>query len=441
MGSSLGGGKGKSKAPKAPDYTAVAKEQGAQDRATAAELTAANRPTQIDAFGNTLSWTKDDAGNWTQRQTLNPHFAWGQLAAGSAYSQAADEVNKQGSFKAPGDVTLANSGNQAMADALRRASSGDFVNNAGTIGDFDRTQGDKVAADMYEAVMGRARPEQQRQQEALDVKLRQQGLEPGTEAYNRAMQNMLTAHGDVATQAGLNATTAGYNAARDIYTTNLAGQNQRFNQAADTYGINQAQDWNAFQGATAIDNQEMARNDQALREQAQRYSQALTNYQTPMQKASAAASLFNSAPGASWEGFSGATGYNPADLTGAAQSQYQAAMGGYNASQNKKNNLLSTGGTLGAAGIMASDEELKDNIRPLVGKDALIAVLELGGYEYDWKDGTGHDMGVIAQQVQKVLPNLVMKAEKGHLVVSYAGLVALLIEAIKYLASSQNEAD
>ena len=54
----------------------------------------------------------------------------------------------------------------------------------------------------------------------------------------------------------------------------------------------------------------------------------------------------------------------------------------------------------------SSDERLKDNIMPI--EDALEKIQKIRGVEFDWNDKqetfTGHDTGVIAQEVKEVLP-------------------------------------
>ena len=81
----------------------------------------------------------------------------------------------------------------------------------------------------------------------------------------------------------------------------------------------------------------------------------------------------------------------------------------------------------------SSDIKLKDNITAItnpIGK-----IKEIGGYEFDWngKQSThkGHDVGVIAQEVEKVLPELVTTRDNGYKAVKYDKIVALLIEGIK----------
>ena len=89
-----------------------------------------------------------------------------------------------------------------------------------------------------------------------------------------------------------------------------------------------------------------------------------------------------------------------------------------------------------------SDKRLKDNIRPI--QNALDKVNELGGYTFDWneelqKARQGHDIGVIAQEVQSVLPEVVVERDNGYLGVDYQKLVPVLIEAIKELSAKVKE--
>ena len=83
----------------------------------------------------------------------------------------------------------------------------------------------------------------------------------------------------------------------------------------------------------------------------------------------------------------------------------------------------------------SSDKRLKDNIKPIEG--ALDKVCKLGGYEFDWNSKQdvyeGHDIGVIAQEVEAVFPELVTTRDSGYKAVKYEKLVSVLIEAIKEL--------
>ena len=82
--------------------------------------------------------------------------------------------------------------------------------------------------------------------------------------------------------------------------------------------------------------------------------------------------------------------------------------------------------------FFSSDERLKDNITPIEG--ALDKVNQIGGYGFDWNDNSehsGHDVGVIAQEIEKVLPEVVVDRDNGYKAVRYDKIVALLINAVK----------
>jgi hypothetical protein len=80
----------------------------------------------------------------------------------------------------------------------------------------------------------------------------------------------------------------------------------------------------------------------------------------------------------------------------------------------------------------ASDARLKKNIQPL--SSTLKNFNQLNGYTYNWineqKDNE-QQIGLLAQEVQKIYPQLVKQNDKGELSVNYTGLVPVLIEAIK----------
>jgi hypothetical protein len=86
----------------------------------------------------------------------------------------------------------------------------------------------------------------------------------------------------------------------------------------------------------------------------------------------------------------------------------------------------------------SSDERLKDNIQVIKG--SLDKIDGIRGVEFDWNDKSpgwarerGHDVGVVAQEVQKILPEIVVERTNGYLGVDYKRLVPLLIESIKEL--------
>jgi hypothetical protein len=88
----------------------------------------------------------------------------------------------------------------------------------------------------------------------------------------------------------------------------------------------------------------------------------------------------------------------------------------------------------------SSDRNLKDNITPITG--ALDKIAQIGGYTFTWKPEAekqeGQDVGVIAQEVQAVQPEVVIERDNGYLAVNYEKLVPLLIQGIKELTAEVN---
>jgi hypothetical protein len=88
-----------------------------------------------------------------------------------------------------------------------------------------------------------------------------------------------------------------------------------------------------------------------------------------------------------------------------------------------------------------SDRRQKRDITPL--SNALDKVLKINGMNYYWKDTTTHDSrlqaGVIAQEVQAVMPELVNTDHKGMLSVNYQGITPYLIESIKTLKKENDD--
>ena len=89
-----------------------------------------------------------------------------------------------------------------------------------------------------------------------------------------------------------------------------------------------------------------------------------------------------------------------------------------------------------------SDKRLKENIKPI--QSALDKVCKLQGVKFDWKENDSileikKDIGFIAQDVQKVLPELVRVKDDGMLSLRHQGIVPVLLEAIKELKQEVEE--
>ena len=101
----------------------------------------------------------------------------------------------------------------------------------------------------------------------------------------------------------------------------------------------------------------------------------------------------------------------------------------------------SIGATADVVAYISSDKRLKDNIKNI--ENPLEKLQKLNGVEFDWNDKQdlykGHDIGVIAQEVEEVLPEIVDTREDGHKAVKYDRMVALLIEVAKEQQQQINE--
>lgn len=95
-------------------------------------------------------------------------------------------------------------------------------------------------------------------------------------------------------------------------------------------------------------------------------------------------------------------------------------------------------------GYFSSDKKFKENIKVIA--KPLDKIRQLDGVEFDWTDEyinehggedgyfiRKNDVGIIAQQLQKVLPQLVAEREDGSLAARYDRITALLIECVKEL--------
>jgi hypothetical protein len=103
---------------------------------------------------------------------------------------------------------------------------------------------------------------------------------------------------------------------------------------------------------------------------------------------------------------------------------------------------LQVAGDVVAASTAFSDERLKENIKKI--ENPLKAIEQLNGVTYDWKANGKSSVGVIAQDVQKVFPDLVkevqpLEGDEKRLTVNYDGLIGVLIEAVKDLSNQVNE--
>lgn len=246
------GGGGKGSAPAAPDYTAAAQMQGASSKEVTNMQTYANRPTQNTPFGS-ISWgtsaqidpaTGQPVTTWSQNYNLTPQsqaaldsqmavqqgrsdlaqsfmgrveneyaqpFNWGGLPQRGGNVQASNfqtlgstpqlntYVGTEASQRVGGTPSLQTQGpsttQQQMIGSVgdvQRGVQTQGVQNYANFADNPALQGaDGAERQRIENMLfERMRPQQEQAQSSLDVKLANQGLAPGSEAYRRAQQTL-----------------------------------------------------------------------------------------------------------------------------------------------------------------------------------------------------------------------------------------------------------
>lgn len=108
-------------------------------------------------------------------------------------------------------------------------------------------------------------------------------------------------------------------------------------------------------------------------------------------------------------------------------------VGLYSATSTANRWVTDASGNFTATGNITafSDIKLKTNIHPIT--NASLTVDKLQGVYYDRKSDNTRRIGFIAQEVQDVLPEVVLADKDGTLSIDYGNVVALLTEAIKEL--------
>ena len=232
-----------------------------------------------------------------------------------------------------------------------------------------------------QAIMRRLQPTQERQSKQLDVQLANQGIMPGSEAYNTAKTQLSQAQNDQLTSAVVGG-----------FSTGLAANQQQFAQDAAKYQmpLNQL---NAFRSASS------------------------PNYVAPYNQGAIAGPDYLTAYNQSQQ--------NQIAANAAAQSGQNAVTGGL---FDIGSSLLgsSVGGKILDTGIKAigglfSDIRMKEKIN-LVGKT--LSGINLYEFEYkpEFKEiaGNGKFIGVMAQEVEKVIPDAVIETSIGYKAVDYS---------------------
>jgi hypothetical protein len=428
---------GKGSAPAAPDYMGATQLQGEISKENLNTQNYANRPTINTPFGS-QSWNtqavKDPATGqvvtgWTQNTTLAPGLqqalndqmniqAGRSDLANSFMNRVASDYSRPMDYSSLPALTSAN-----QVGSLQTGTT-DYTPGLATSFNFgnplpqvDSSFRDTVANQLME----RMRPTHDYQQNQLETRLANQGFTQGSEAYNRALnelnQRQSMERFNALDQSGNEAQrlfNMQMGTAQQGYQQNLGAaqfQNQALGQAS-ALDLGRMQAQNQAMGQQYGLNQQYANQQNQLRQQAiaeqmQRRGMSLNEMNALLsgqQVSMPQMPTFNTAGRA-----------ETPNIMGAMQNQYDAQLGAYNAQQAGMNSLLGAGAQLGSAAFMFSDRRLKSNIKR-VGTHAI----GVGIYDYTMMGMP--QRGVIAQEVQAVRPDLVKRHASGFLTVNYGGL-------------------
>ena len=305
----------------------------------------------------------------------------------------------------------------------------------------DQSLGRMIAADAtYQQMASRLDPRFQQDQQRLEGQLSAQGFRRDSEGWKRAMDDFGRGKTDAYQQAMLGSIREGEAAAQGQFGRQLA-QGQFRNQAVgQQYGQNQGQaafwnqtagqDYGQNLGAAQFGNsaQQQAFGQQLQATQAMMQNQQFGNQarnQGMQERAYIQNQPINQLTGLLSLGQVGTPQgiqYTPSqiantDVLGANALATQANMARYQAQQQNRSGLMGGLFSLGSAAIMGSDRRLKTDIRLLRRRRD-----GLGIYAYRYKGEATPRIGVMADEVKRVRPDLVVRRADGFLAVNYAGL-------------------
>lgn len=423
---------GKKKAPPPPDYAAAAREQAAASERLAAQQTVENRPDQINPFGR-VSWSQDPSGKWTQQTTLNPEMQSAldqqmglqrqRSALGSSFmDRVRTDFAQPFSFAGmPARQEMSgaqqlNTGLQNYSPEIQRSLN---VSDNPALPQFDASYRDRVASDL----MQRMNPVYERQRAELETNLSNRGFEIGSDAYSRALEDLNKRQAaerynalDIAGNEAQRLFNMGMGARQQAFQEDLQGGqfgNQAIGQMAGM-DINRLNAMNQALGQQQGLEQNFAGFQNQLRQQA---------IQEEMAKRNMSLNEMNALLSGQQVSMPAFGSFNPAargetpELFDAAKAGYDAQVQNINAQNANKANMFGGAVKLASAAMpfMFSDRRLKQNIKRIGTHD-----IGVGIYSYTMMGVEQH--GVIAQEVQKVRPDLVRRHASGYLTVNYGAL-------------------
>jgi len=215
-------------APAAPDYTGAALAQGAANKETAIAQAKLNNPNVYSPYGNqTVTWSAPDASGVSQptiNQSLTPEAQRALTAQQNLQANLAGLANTSYGTAFNAMSTPFSFGGPSVQTSLDTSGIAKMPVNAGTTG--------------QEAIMSRLEPSLAKNRVSTETQLINQGLRPGSEAYDNAIKLLSQQENDARTQAALqginldmSANTQGYNQALQSGQFGNTAQQQALAQA------------------------------------------------------------------------------------------------------------------------------------------------------------------------------------------------------------------
>jgi len=372
-------GKSAPVAPAAPDYKQAAVDQGAANVETARVQSKLSNPNIYTPYGTQLVSYNGDTPTITQSLTpaaqktlTEQQNVQSQLAQlGSKGTQLAGNVlDKPFAFGGPAVQTSFNQGGplQSAPSAGQYGLAQGGVNAPNLTSSLDLSGVAKMPVNAgmtgQQAIMSRLEPSLQKNRVSTETQLINQGLRPGTEAYDNAIQILGQQENDARQQAALQGINLDMSANQQGYGQAL--QNAGFGNQAQLAGFganlqnqqagNQAIGQNYAQGMSSAQSQnaiEAQRYNQALQgaqfgntAQQQALAQAIQGRQMPLNEISALMSG-SQIQNPQFQAYSGSN-IAPAQIFGATQAQAQNAQNTYNQQVATQN--ANTAGLFGLGG-------------------------------------------------------------------------------------------
>lgn len=307
----------KSKPPPAPDYTALAVQTAASQAEAAKVKTVADRPNQVDIYGNTSNWVESPTGEWTQTQSLGAEgqniLAQQKFMRDLVTGQAKDALGKTISFEGLPELTGYDLSQLQDVDL-------DQLKNAGLF-NLDPFGNSK---EIQDATYKLLTPQRQLERASEIQRLKNQGLTEDSPAFQRAIQRL--DQGD--TEAQIKSLIAGQTEYGNQFERAMGQNQQNWGQNLDSRKISMALRDQQFDEQSGVVAANAAMRNQGLMEQDYLRQQPLNELDKILRMQSYNVPQFGQ--------FAVSTGSPGVNYLGAGQQQHDAAVSATNASNAGK---------------------------------------------------------------------------------------------------------